>query len=74
MFSHLLSRRFMFYLYDLYLLRRGVWAPSLTPPPIFKVPVPNKKSERSCICVIGVSMFPISTIILFEFGIVPAVW
>jgi hypothetical protein len=33
-----------------------------------------KVSEQSCICVLGVSILPLSTIFLFDFGIVPTVW
>ena len=30
--------------------------------------------ERSCICVLGESMLHLSTILIFDFGIVPTVW
>jgi len=43
---------------------------SLTPPPFIEVSVP-RESERSCICVLGVSILPLSTILIFGFGIVP---
>ena len=43
---------------------------SLTPLLFIEVPVPSKKSERSCICVLEVSIMPFSTIFLFDFGIV----
>jgi len=33
----------------------------LTPPPFIEVPVQSKESERSCICVVGVSTLPLST-------------
>ena len=33
-----------------------------------------KVSEQSCICVLGVSILPLSTIFLFDFGIIPTVW
>ena len=38
---------------------RGVWAyaTSLTPPRSNEAPVPSPESERSCICVLGVSGF-----------------
>jgi hypothetical protein len=31
----------------------------------------SKESERPCICVLGVSILPISTILIFDFGNVP---
>ena len=36
-----------------------------------KVYVPFQKSERSCICVVGVSILSLSTILIFYFGVVP---
>ena len=50
-----------------------VWAPkktSLTPPLLIEVPVPRQESEPSCICVLGVSILSLSTILIFDFGIV----
>jgi hypothetical protein len=40
-----------------------VWAnkSSLTPPLVFKIPVPSQESGWSCICVLGVSFLPLST-------------
>ena len=35
---------------------------------------PSKDTEGSCICVLGVSILPLSTILIFYFGIVPTVW
>ena len=32
------------------------------------------ESERSCICVLMVSILPLSTILIFDFEIVPTVW
>jgi len=32
------------------------------------------KCERSCICVLVVSILPLSMILIFEFRIVPTVW
>ena len=55
-------------------LRGKVWAhnSNLTPPFIFiEVPVLNQESERSSICVSGVSILHISTTLIFEFRIVP---
>ena len=37
-------------------------------------PVPSQESERSCICVLGVSILNLSAILLFDYGIVPTVW
>jgi hypothetical protein len=36
-----------------------------TPPLVNEVPVPSQKSEPSCICVLGVSIFPFSTICFY---------
>jgi hypothetical protein len=36
---------------------------------IFKeVSVPSQESERSCICMLGVSILPLSMILIFDFG------
>jgi len=45
-----------------------VWAHkiSLSPPFFIDVPVPSQESERSCICVLGVSILPLSTILRFD--------
>ena len=45
-------------------------------PPLFiEVSVSGHESERSCIYVLGVSILPLSTIILmFDFGVVQTVW
>ena len=41
---------------------------------IFKeVSVPSQESERSCICMLGVSILPLSMILIFDFGIVPTI-
>ena len=34
----------------------------------------SKESERLCICVLGVSMLPLSTIFIFDFRNVPKLW
>jgi hypothetical protein len=47
---------------------------SLTLPLFFKVPVPWQKMEWSCSCVLGVSILPLSTIFLLDFGHVLTVW
>jgi hypothetical protein len=47
---------------------------SLTPPLFIEMPVPSQESERSCNCLLGVSVVPLSTIFLLEFGTVPTVW
>ena len=38
------------------------------------VPLPSQESERSCIYVLGVSIFLLSTIFLLDFETVPTVW
>ena len=47
---------------------------SISPPRFIEVPVPSQKIDQSCICVYGVSILPLSTILIFDFGIVPTVW
>ena len=47
---------------------------SLTPPLFIAVPVPSQESERLCICVLVVSILFLSTILLFDDGIVPIAW
>ena len=51
-------------------LSREVWAHkiSLTPPPLIEMFVPSQESERSCICVLGVSICSLSMIFLLDFG------
>ena len=47
--------------------RKGnIWVhkTSLTPPLFIKVPVPSQKTERPCICVLGVVILPLSKIFL----------
>jgi len=50
---------------------REVWTHtySLIPPLFIEVPVPSQKSEQFCICVLRVSLLPLSivAIILFHF-------
>ena len=41
---------------------------------LFIEPVPSQESARSCICVLGVSMLTVSTIVIFDFGVVPTLW
>jgi hypothetical protein len=52
-------------------LRGEVWAhkTSLTPAPFIEIPV--HESEWSCICVFGVSISPLSTILILVFGTFP---
>ena len=38
------------------------------------VVIESRESERSYICVFGVSIFPLSTILIFDFGIIPTVF
>jgi hypothetical protein len=57
-------------------LRCEVWEhkASLTSPLFTEVPVPSQTSEGSCICVLGVLILNLSTILIFDFGIVPTLW
>ncbi len=57
-------------------LRVEVWAhiTSLTPPHFIEVAVPSLESEWSCICVSGIWILPLSTILIFDLGIVQTVW
>jgi hypothetical protein len=50
-------------------LKKEVWVhkTSLTLPLFMEVPVPIQEHERSCICVLGVSILPLSTILIFDF-------
>ena len=56
-------------------LRGEAWARkvNLIPPYFIQVPVPNQESDRSYMCVLGGSILPLSTILIFDFGIVPTV-
>ena len=47
---------------------------SLTPPLFIEVSVPSQESERSCICVLGVSILLLSMIFILDFGLVATVW
>ena len=47
---------------------------SLKPLLVMELPVPRLNSERSCIYVLEVSILPLSTNLIFEFGLVPTVW
>jgi hypothetical protein len=53
------------------LLRREVWvhSPYFKSPLSIEVPVPSLEIERSCICVLGVSILSLSTILIFDLGI-----
>ena len=56
-----------------------VWAhrTSLSPPFRLEMPVPSQESEWPCNCVlrgIPVSILPLSTIFLLDFGTDPTVW
>jgi len=57
------------HLHDRIISQRGeFWShkTSLTLPLFIEVPVPSQESERSCICVLGVSILPLSTILILE--------
>ena len=56
------------------LYRIKAYKTSLTLPLFIKLPVPNQGSEQSCICVLEASILSFSTILIFNFGIVPTVW
>jgi hypothetical protein len=47
---------------------------SLTLPLFNEVSVPSEESERSCICVLEVSIFSLSTILLLDFVTVLTMW
>ena len=36
--------------------------------------IPSQESEQLCICELEVLILPLSTILIFEFGIVPTLW
>ena len=40
---------------------------SLTPPSFIEVHISSKESRRSCICVLKVTILPLSTILIFHF-------
>jgi hypothetical protein len=48
----------------------GGWTPktSLTPPHLIEMPVTSQDSEQSCICVLWVSIVPLSVIFLLGFS------
>jgi hypothetical protein len=54
-------------------LRQEVWAhkTSLTLPLFIEVPVLIQEPEQSCNCVLRVSIWPLSTILIFDFRINP---
>jgi len=47
---------------------------SLNPATFYWVPVPRQESEWSYICVIVLSILSLSTIFIFDIGIVRTVW
>ena len=51
-------------------MRAGLSSTGLTPPLFIERPVPNHEIERSCICVLQVSILPISTICQLDVGTV----
>ena len=63
------------HLYDSTISLRKAWAQnaSLTTPRLIEVPVPSQESEQSCIFVLRVSILPLSTTLIFDFGIFPAI-
>jgi len=51
-------------------MKKSTWVVSS----VFEVPVPSQKSGRYCIYVLEVSILHLSTILVFDFGIVPTGW
>ena len=47
---------------------------SLNPSLFIEMSVSSRTNGRSCICVLGVSILPLSTIYLLDFRTVPTVW
>jgi len=47
---------------------------SLASSHFIEVPVPSQENGLSCICVLGVSMLPLSAILILKFGNVSTVW
>jgi len=41
---------------------------------LIETSVPNKGSDPSCICVLGISIWPLPMICLSDFRTVPTVW
>ena len=65
------------YLHDRIIsLRVKIWAhkTSAFPGLFIDMHVPTQECERSCICILGVSILPLPTIFIFDFGIVPTMW
>jgi hypothetical protein len=54
--------------------RFGAHTISLTPPLFIEVHAPRQDSAPSCICVLGASILPLSTILRLTFGTIPTVW
>ena len=61
-------------IYNIISLREVAWAHKtcLTPP--LYLPVTSPENERPCMCVLVVSLLPLSTIFLLDFGTVPTLW
>ena len=57
-------------------LRGEIWddRARITTQLIIGVPVANQESQRPCICVLVVSIFPLSMILRLDFGTVLTVW
>ena len=57
-------------------LRGEVWIhkTSLMRPLVIEVHVLSQKSERSCICVLEVSIWSLSVVLIIYFGLVPTEW
>ena len=57
-------------------LRGAVWThkTSLTRPHMIEMAVQSQERDRPRNCLLRVSHLPLSTILIFDFGIVPLVW
>ena len=51
-----------------------VYKPIWIPPRLIEMPVPSQENGRSCVCVLGVSILPLSTILLEDFGTLSTPW
>ena len=58
-----------------HLKNREVWGhgTSLSPPLFIEVSLTGQKNVQSSICMLGVSILPLFTILIFYFGILPTV-
>ena len=57
-----------------YKIKKPVYKASSIPPLFIEVPVPSQESERSCNFMFGLSILPLFTTFLLEYGSVLTVW